>query len=58
MFHPEMRVVLKGQARVAFFVAANSALKRAPVSAGLLVLGDMSVQGQLKPSVFGGARCG
>jgi len=34
---------------VAFFVAAYSALRKAPVSAGLLVLGDMSVQGNIKP---------
>ena len=35
---------------VAFFVAACSALRRASVSAGLLVLGDMSVQGNIKPA--------
>ena len=40
---------VEAEVGVAFFVAANSALKRAPVTAGLLVLGDMSVQGQLKP---------
>ncbi len=40
---------VEAEVGVAFFVAASSALKRAPVSAGLLVLGDMSVQGQLKP---------
>jgi ATP-dependent Lon protease len=33
---------------VAFFVAACSALRRISVSAGLLVLGDMSVQGNIK----------
>jgi ATP-dependent Lon protease len=38
---------------VAFFVAANSALRRAPVAPALLVLGDMSVMGNIKalPSV-------
>jgi ATP-dependent Lon protease len=40
---------VEAEVGVAFFVAANSALKRAPGSAGLLILGDMSVQGQLKP---------
>jgi len=34
---------------VAFFVAAYSALRRAPVSPALLILGDMSVQGNIKP---------
>jgi ATP-dependent Lon protease len=34
---------------VAFFVAAYSALRRSPVQPGLLVLGDMSIQGNLKP---------
>ncbi|HEY1655363.1 MAG TPA: protease Lon-related BREX system protein BrxL [Candidatus Tumulicola sp.] len=34
---------------VAFFVAAYSALRRAPVTPALLVLGDMSVQGNIKP---------
>ena len=34
---------------VAFFVAAYSALRKAPVSPALLVLGDMSVQGNIKP---------
>jgi len=33
---------------VAFFVACYSALRRSPVSAALLVLGDMSVQGNIK----------
>ena len=33
---------------VGFFVACYSALRRAPVSPGLLVLGDMSVQGTIK----------
>jgi ATP-dependent Lon protease len=34
---------------VAFFVAAYSALRKSPVSPALLVLGDMSVQGNIKP---------
>jgi ATP-dependent Lon protease len=34
---------------VAFFVAAYSSLRKAPVSPALLVLGDMSVQGNIKP---------
>jgi ATP-dependent Lon protease len=34
---------------VAFFVASYSALKKAPVSPALLILGDMSVQGNIKP---------
>jgi ATP-dependent Lon protease len=34
---------------VAFFVACYSALRRAPVSPALLVLGDMSIQGNIKP---------
>jgi ATP-dependent Lon protease len=34
---------------VAFFVACYSALRKAPVVPALLVLGDMSVQGNIKP---------
>lgn len=34
---------------VAFFVACYSVLRRAPVSPALLVLGDMSIQGNIKP---------
>jgi ATP-dependent Lon protease len=34
---------------VAFFVSAVSALRKAPVSPALLVIGDMSVQGNIKP---------
>lgn len=34
---------------VAFFVAAYSALRKAPVSPALLILGDLSVQGNIKP---------
>jgi ATP-dependent Lon protease len=35
---------------VAFFVACGSALPRTSVSAGLLILGDTSVEGNLKPA--------
>jgi ATP-dependent Lon protease len=35
---------------VAFFVASYSAIRKAPVSPALLVLGDMSVLGNIKPS--------
>jgi len=34
---------------VAFFVACYSALRKAPVSSALLILGNMSVQGNIKP---------
>ena len=34
---------------VAFFVASYSALRKVPVSPALLILGDMSVQGNIKP---------
>ncbi|MEL6060212.1 protease Lon-related BREX system protein BrxL [Methylobacterium sp. DCY52] len=34
---------------VAFYVACLSALRRAPVAAGTLILGDLSVQGNIKP---------
>ncbi|MBL8841985.1 MAG: protease Lon-related BREX system protein BrxL [Planctomycetes bacterium] len=34
---------------VAFFVAAYSALRKVPVSPALLILGDLSVQGNIKP---------
>ena len=34
---------------IAFFVASYSAFRKAPVSPALLVLGDMSVQGNIKP---------
>jgi ATP-dependent Lon protease len=34
---------------IAFFVAGYSAIRKAPVSPALLILGDMSVQGNIKP---------
>src|SRR5665811_2105476 len=35
---------------VGFFVAASSALRSTPLAPALLVLGDMSIQGNLKPT--------
>jgi ATP-dependent Lon protease len=40
---------IEAEIGVAFFVASYSALRKAPVSPALLVLGDMSVQGNIKP---------
>jgi len=40
---------VEGEVGVAFFVACYSALRKAAPLAALLVLGDMSVQGNLKP---------
>jgi ATP-dependent Lon protease len=40
---------VEAEVGVAFFVAAYSALRKAPVSPALLVLGDMSVRGNIKP---------
>jgi ATP-dependent Lon protease len=40
---------VEAEVGVAFFVAAYSALRKAPVSPALMVLGDMSVQGNIKP---------
>ena len=40
---------VEAEVGVAFFIAGYSALKKAPVSPALLVLGDMSVQGNIKP---------
>ena len=34
---------------VAFFIAAFSAIRKAPLTAATLVLGDMSIQGNIKP---------
>ena len=51
-FHVEVIDLLNNKVEaelgVAFFVAAFSALRRAPVSAATLVLGDMSIQGNIK----------
>src|SRR6202165_5116235 len=40
---------VEAEVGVAFFVASYSALRKAPVSPALLVLVDMSVQGNIKP---------
>jgi ATP-dependent Lon protease len=40
---------VEAEVGVAFFVACYSALRKAPVSPALLILGDMSVQGNIKP---------
>jgi ATP-dependent Lon protease len=34
---------------IAFFIAAYSALRKAPAQPALLVLGDLSIQGNVKP---------
>lgn len=38
-----------GEIGVAFFVAASSAMRKSPVTAATLILGDMSIQGNIKP---------
>ncbi len=52
-FHVEVIDLLgnkvEAELGVAFFVAAYSMLRKAPPQPGLLVLGDMSVQGNVKP---------
>ena len=40
---------VEAEVGVAFFVACYSALRKTPVSPALLVLGDLSVQGNVKP---------
>jgi ATP-dependent Lon protease len=40
---------VEAEVGVALFVACYSALRKAPVSPALLILGDMSVQGNIKP---------
>jgi ATP-dependent Lon protease len=51
-FHVEVLDLLgnrvEGEVGVAFFVACYSALRKTPPSAALLILGDMSVQGNIK----------
>ena len=37
------------EAGIALVVAVYSALKRLPVQAGLVILGDLSIQGNIKP---------
>lgn len=52
-FHVEVIDLLnnrvEGEIGVAFFIAAFSAIRKAPVTAATLVLGDMSIQGNIKP---------
>ena len=40
---------VEAEVGVAYFVACYSALRKAPVSPALLILGDMSIQGNIKP---------
>jgi ATP-dependent Lon protease len=40
----------EGDIGIAFFVAAMSALRKAPVTAATLVIGDLSIQGNIKPA--------
>jgi ATP-dependent Lon protease len=40
---------VEGEIGLGFFIAAFSALKKSPPAAALLVLGDLSVQGNIKP---------
>ncbi|MGB5734105.1 MAG: S16 family serine protease [Thiohalocapsa sp.] len=52
-FHVEVIDLLgnkvEAEIGVAFFIAAYSALRKAPAQPALLVLGDMSIQGNIKP---------
>ena len=52
-FHVEIIDLLNNRAEgdigVAFFVAATSAMRKSPVTAATLVLGDLSIQGNIKP---------
>jgi ATP-dependent Lon protease len=52
-FHVEVIDLLgnrvEAEIGVAFFVAAYSALRKAPPQPALLVLGDLSIQGNIKP---------
>ena len=51
-FHVEVIDLLnnrvEGEVGLAFFVAAFSALKKAPPTAAMLILGDLSIQGNIK----------
>ena len=40
---------VESEVGVAFFIAAYSALRRAPALPGLIVFGDLSIQGNVKP---------
>jgi ATP-dependent Lon protease len=58
---------VEAEVGVAFFIAAFSAIRRAPARAGMLVIGDMSIQGNIKAArslveplqvaMDNGARC-
>jgi ATP-dependent Lon protease len=52
-FHVEVIDLLNNRVEaeigVAFFIAAFSAIRKAPLTAATLVLGDMSIQGNIKP---------
>ena len=52
-FHVEVMDLLNNRVEaelgVAFFIACYSALRKTPVSPGLLILGDLSIQGNIKP---------
>jgi ATP-dependent Lon protease len=58
---------VEAEVGVAFFLAAFSAIRRAPTRAGMLVMGDMSIQGNIKAArslveplqvaMDNGARC-
>lgn len=40
---------ISGEVGIAFLVAMVSALRKAPVAPGLVILGDLSIQGNIKP---------
>jgi ATP-dependent Lon protease len=52
-FHVEVLDLLnnkvEGDLGVAFFVAVFSAIRKSPVTPATLILGDMSIQGNIKP---------
>jgi ATP-dependent Lon protease len=52
-FHVEVIDLLnnemEGEIGVAFFIAVFSAVRKSPVTAATLILGDMSIQGNIKP---------
>lgn len=60
-FHVEALDLLSNQvpceAGIALVVAIYSALKRQPVLAGLVILGDLSIQGNIKQCVRWPSRC-
>lgn len=52
-FHVEVLDLLnnkvEGDLGIAFFVAVFSAIRKSPTTAATLILGDMSIQGNIKP---------